>query len=182
MSVNCDQGFQCRNSTTCLTWGQVCNNHAECPQRDDEDPEKCSEACNHLQCNDQQMCQPTPDGQGVCLCKNGYQTMANNASICQDIDECQLNPPPCSQVSAFRRIRRFSRFWTQKIFSHLLFEYYSIFRNVWMEKAISFANARKDTSWTAMAIVVCSQEKLNYFSHQIMKSESKIFQTTIDTI
>ena len=97
--LSCDEGFKCRgNNSACLSWDQVCNRSAECPEGDDENAEECSKAtCADLHCTDQHRCQPTPDGRGRCICKDGYKQV--NGSTCIDIDECNSDTPPCSQVS-----------------------------------------------------------------------------------
>ena len=98
---DCSNGYQCKSSENsendiCLSWDLVCNNKADCPQGDDEG-NSCFESCKNVDCKGpNQSCRGRPDGQGVCVCGNGYRML--NDSTCVDINECQFGVPPCSQV------------------------------------------------------------------------------------
>lgn len=95
---DCTDGFQCKDHPICLTWDLVCNNKADCPLGDDE--HECATSCQNVNCaGSHQSCRGVPNGQGSCVCDNGYQML--NDSTCVDVNECEMGMPPCSQVTRF---------------------------------------------------------------------------------
>ena len=81
----------------CIPWSRVCDSRADCPGKDDEG-ENCAKSCENVSCKGQQQsCKGRPDGQGICVCNEGYQM--TNESTCIDVNECEFPIPPCSQVS-----------------------------------------------------------------------------------
>ncbi len=99
---DCSDGFQCqatsKNESKCLSWDLVCDGKSDCPDGQDEGV-KCIESCQNkeVKCDgNNQRCRGKPEGLGVCVCDNGFKMSSN--STCEDIDECNMGLPPCSQV------------------------------------------------------------------------------------
>ena len=84
----------------------MCDEKPDCENEADEGM-NCTLSCSDVHCLENQFCQKLPDGNGICLCENGYK-MQNGS--CVDIDECEILPPYCSQVIRIKFFDRFSRF------------------------------------------------------------------------
>ena len=96
--TSCDQDgyFLCQDKRTCIPYESVCNNKNDCPNGDDE-----GFACNDRQCGIDNggcsdLCIDTPKG-AQCMCRRGFQFLANDTNVCVDVDECHATSGVCSQ-------------------------------------------------------------------------------------
>lgn len=73
----------------------VCDGKHDCYDGSDEDGQ-CAGACEGLKNPCNQICLKTPTGP-TCECKSGYKLMGNGKT-CVDKNECEADPPICSQL------------------------------------------------------------------------------------
>nr|QJE49263.1 vitellogenin receptor [Diaphanosoma celebensis] len=75
----------------CIPIKRACDNFTDCDDHSDEGDRCSMNVCLNNTCTHE--CYPTPKGP-VCSCPIGFQAKGIN---CEDVDECQLYPPMCSQ-------------------------------------------------------------------------------------
>lgn len=94
MHASCEHGFRCKNGN-CIDFSLVCNTALDCYDGSDEGG-ACTSSCARTTNPCSQLCRPTPTGPS-CACPTGYQ-LAGDARRCDDVLECQMQPPICSQT------------------------------------------------------------------------------------
>ncbi|XP_070532290.1 very low-density lipoprotein receptor-like isoform X1 [Ptychodera flava] len=89
-----DSEYHC-DIGSCVTLDVVCNGYDDCPDSSDEGGH-CDSSCLYSNGDCVHKCIPTPRG-AACFCDEGY-ALASDGKTCDDVNECAVFPPLCSQV------------------------------------------------------------------------------------
>lgn len=90
----CTDGFRCK-SGSCINMSLVCNGVDDCYDGSDEKG-ACEISCQHRNNPCEHICIGTPTGP-ICRCNKGYK-LKGDGHRCEDINECSMDPPMCSQL------------------------------------------------------------------------------------